>query len=83
MLSEDQIQKTILEIIGKIAPEADIAHLDPAERLRNQFDFDSVDFLNFAIALQAHLNVKIPEEDYPQLATINGCIAYLKSKCTP
>lgn len=83
MLSEDQIQKTILEIIGKIAPEADIEHLDPAERLRNQFDFNSVDFLNFAIALQAHLNVEIPEEDYPQLATINGCIAYLKSKCTP
>jgi acyl carrier protein len=82
MRSEDQIQKTILEIIGKIAPEADLAHLDPAERLRDQIDFDSVNFLNFAIALQAHLNVAIPEEDYPQLATINSYIAYLQSKCT-
>ena len=49
--------------------------------LRNQFDFDSVDFMNFAVALQTHLKVEIPEEDYPQLATLNGCIAYLKLKC--
>jgi len=83
MLTEDQIKKTAMELIGKIAPEADIANLDPADRFRNQFDFDSVDFMNFAVALQAKLNVEIPEEDYPQLATLKGCIAYLKSKCSP
>ena len=83
MLTEDQIKKTALELIGKIAPEADLANLDPADRLRNQFDFDSVDFMNFAVALQAHLNVVIPEEDYPQLATLKGCIAYLISRCNP
>lgn len=83
MLTEDQIKKKALELIGNIAPEADIGNLDPAERLRNQFDFDSVDFMNFAVALQAHLKVEIPEEDYPQLATLNGCIAYLKLKCNP
>jgi len=83
MLTEDQIKKVALELIGKIAPEADIENLDPADRLRNQFDFDSVDFVNFAVALQAQLNVEIPEEDYPQLATLKGCIAYLKSKCGP
>jgi len=82
-MTEDQIKKVVLEFIGKIAPEADIENLDPADRLRNQFDFDSVDFMNFAVALQTHLQVKIPEEDYPQLATLNGCIAYLESKCNP
>jgi acyl carrier protein len=83
MMTEDQIRKVALELIGKIAPEADIENLDPADRLRNQFDFDSVDFMNFAVALQEQLKVDIPEEDYPQLATLNGCIAYLKSKCNP
>ncbi len=82
MPTEDQIKKVALELIGKIAPDADIDNIDPAKRLRNQFDFDSVDFVNFAVALQKHLQVEIPEEDYPQLATLNGCIAYLKSKCT-
>jgi acyl carrier protein len=83
MLTEDQIKKVALALIGNIAPEADIEHLNPAERFHNQFDFDSVDFMNFAAALQAQVNVKIPEEDFPQLATLTGCIAYLKSKMTP
>jgi acyl carrier protein len=83
MFTEDQIQKTALAIIGSIAPEADISRLNPHERFRNQFDFDSVDFMNFAVALEEKLNVKIPEEDFPRLATLTGCVAYLKSKLNP
>jgi acyl carrier protein len=84
MMTEEQIKKVVLEVIGRIAPESDLEHLDPAERLRNQFDFDSVDFMNFAVALQSQLKVVIPEGDYPRLATLNGCIAYLRSKyCNP
>ncbi|MDR3629905.1 MAG: acyl carrier protein [Desulfocapsaceae bacterium] len=83
MMTEDQIKEVALKIISRIAPEADIANLDPADRLRNQFDFDSVDFMNFAVALQSHLKVEISEADYPQLASLNGCIAFLKSRCSP
>ena len=79
-MSEDQIKKSVLAIIGRIAPEADIEKLDPDERLRNQFDFDSVDFMNFAGAIKEDLHVEIPEEDYLQLSTLNSCIAYLKSR---
>jgi acyl carrier protein len=83
MITEDQIQKTALAIIGRIAPEAEIDHINPDERFRNQFDFDSVDFMNFAVALQEKLNVEIPEEDFPRLATLKGCVTYLKSKLNP
>jgi acyl carrier protein len=81
MLTEDQIKISALELIRKIAPEADIENLDPTIRFRDQFDFDSIDFMNFAIALQSRLDVEIPEEDYPHLATLKGCIAYLNLKC--
>lgn len=80
MLTEDKIKEVALDLIGKIAPEADIENLDPAVRFRDQFDFDSVDFMNFAVALQEQLKVEIPEEDYLKIGTLNGCIAYLKSK---
>ncbi len=83
MITEEQIKNVALELIGKIAPEANLADLDPAERFRNQFEFDSVDFMNFAVALQSQLKVEISEADYPQLATLNGCIAYLMAKCNP
>ena len=83
MLTDDQIKKVALDLIGTIAPEADIENLDPAVRFRDQFDFDSVDFMNFAVALQEQLKVEISEADYPQLATLNGCISYLKPKTDP
>ncbi len=82
MLTEDEIKKVVLELIGDIAPEADTEKINPEEPLRNQFDFDSVDFMNFAVALQDRLKVRIPEEAYLQLATLKSCIAYLKSKTT-
>jgi acyl carrier protein len=83
MMNEEQIRNMALEVLGKIAPNADLAHLDPKERLRDQFDFDSVDFMNFAVALQKRLTIVISEADYPQLATLNGCVAYLLGKCNP
>ena len=83
MLTEEIIKHTALDIISKIAPEADMACLDPNLRFRDQFDFDSVDFMNFALVLQIQINMEIPEEDYPQLATLQGCISYIQSKYIP
>jgi acyl carrier protein len=80
MAEAAHIRQTVLDVLANIAPEADIAHLDPNDRLRNQFDFDSVDFMNFAVALQERLQVDIPEKDYLQLATLSSCVAYLKAK---
>lgn len=45
---------------------------------RDQLNVDSTDFLNFVIGLHKELKVEIPEADYPELATLNGCVAYLK-----
>jgi acyl carrier protein len=83
MKTEEHIRKIVLDLIAKIAPEADLAHLDPAERFRNQFDFDSVDFVNFAAGLQQELRVRIPEEDFPRLSTLESCVTYLKSLMAP
>ena len=49
-LIENQNKKVVLGLIGKIAPEADIENIDPAFQFRDPFDFDSVDFMNVAVA---------------------------------
>jgi acyl carrier protein len=82
MLAE-QITKIVMQILGRIAPESDVSDIKPGERFRNQFQFDSVDFLNFALALEEQLHIKIPETDFPHLATLNGCIEYLSTRCEP
>jgi acyl carrier protein len=43
-------------------------------------DLDSMDFLNFVIALHEASGVDVPEKDYPQLASLNGCIEYLAAR---
>ncbi len=72
-----EIGTLILQTIKKIAPESNLENLNPGLRFRDQFDFDSVDFVNFIEQLQELFQIKIPETDYPQLATLNGGIAYL------
>jgi acyl carrier protein len=83
MMKEEQIKETILRLIRGIAPEAELEHLEPDKGFRDQFDFDSVDFLNLALALQEELKITIPETDFPELATLGGCVHYLQSKLVP
>jgi acyl carrier protein len=83
-MKAERIRNVVLSTLGQIAPEADLGSLEPDRGFRDQFDFDSVDFLNFALALQERVETIIPEEDYPSLTTLNGCIAYLLMKaCKP
>jgi len=76
-MSDDAINDTVLEVLGRIAPEADLGTIDPGEPLREQLDLDSVDFLNFVIGLHERLGIDIPEADYGKLASIDGAVAYL------
>ncbi len=73
----ESLRLKILALLGEIAPEADPQTLKPHVNLRDQLDLDSMDFLNFVIALHKEFQVDIPESDYPKLDTLNGCIAYL------
>jgi acyl carrier protein len=77
-MTEDEIKAVVLRTLGSIAPEADLSQVDPDVALRDQLDVDSIDFLNFIIGLHNELNVEIPEADYPELGTLNNCVAYLK-----
>ena len=79
-MKTDETKKTVLEILGQIAPEANLAELNPDISFRDQLDIDSMDFLNFVIALHKALQVEIPESDYAKLATLNGCLAYLQQR---
>jgi acyl carrier protein len=73
----DDIRNRVLECLGKIAPEADLATLSPSVPFRDQLDLDSMDFLNFVVALDEALHVAVPEADYGALTTLDDCVAYV------
>ena len=74
------LRELVLEVLGAIAPEADLSRLDPAEDLRDALEIDSMDLLHFAIGLHEQTGIEIPEADYPKIATLAGCLAYLEQR---
>jgi len=79
-MTEDEIRTAVVEQLVSVAPDIDAGDIDPAASFRDQFDIDSMDFLNFVIALHERLGVDIPEIDYPKLSSLDGCVAYLAGK---
>ena len=81
-MTPEEIREIIVDTLGNIAPEADASGLDPKADIRESLDIDSLDFLNFVIALHGRLHVDIPETDYPRLFTLGGAVDYLMEKTT-
>jgi len=79
-MNDSEIRAVLCEELGNIAPEMDLQKLDPLADLREALDIDSMDFLNFVIAVHHRLGVEIPELDYPKLVTLGGAISYLEAK---
>ena len=74
--SED-LRAKIMALLTTVAPEADGQDLKPNVNLRDQLDLDSMDFLNFVVAIHNEFGMEIPEVDYPKLSTLEGCAAYV------
>lgn len=76
-MTRDQLRAQTLEALGGIAPEADLGAIRGNVALRDQLDLDSMDFLNFLVAVHERTGVEIPEADYGKLATLDQLVAYL------
>lgn len=76
-MNNDEIRAGVIKTLSGIVPELDPATLKPAVSLRDQLDVDSMDFLNFLIALHQEFGVDVPEADAGKLATIDACVNYL------
>lgn len=75
---EAEIKSVIRDILGGIAPEADLDVVAGDEDLREALDLDSMDFLNFVVALHERTGADTPEADYPRLRTLDGAVAYFE-----
>ncbi|HUO04155.1 MAG TPA: phosphopantetheine-binding protein [Candidatus Binataceae bacterium] len=79
-MTDEAIKALVLKQLNRIAPEAETAELDPDVDMREQIDLDSMDILNLTIALHEATGVDIPESEYPHMTTLNGCVAYLRTR---
>ena len=75
----EDIDRIVLDLLKRIAPEARLDGLQAHLTFRDQFEFDSVDFLNFILHLEKQTGARISEIDYPRLSSLKGCRAYFRA----
>jgi acyl carrier protein len=79
-MNADDARTLVAEVLARIAPEVDLADIDPGEPMQPALDLDSIDFLNLMTGLHDRTGLEIAESDYPALATLDGCITYLTER---
>lgn len=79
-MTASNVRQIVLDIIADIAPDEDVTSIDDSKSLREQLDLDSMDFLDIVMELRKRHKVEVPQEDYPKLATLDSCVAYLTPK---
>ncbi|MBW3600786.1 MAG: acyl carrier protein, partial [Planctomycetes bacterium] len=59
-------------------PDEDLSGLEEGAPFRDQLEMDSMDFLDIVMELRKRYRIQIPEEDYPQLASMESTVNYLE-----
>jgi acyl carrier protein len=73
----------VVAAIAAVAPDVDVAAIDPHADLRDAAGLDSMDFLHVVSAVHTAAGLEIPEWDYPQLGTLGGLTAYVTARWAP
>jgi acyl carrier protein len=76
-MNDTEIRSTVKDVITEVAPDADLANLDPAADLRDALDIDSMDFLNVVVGIHERLGVDVPESDYDRVRNLDALVAYV------
>lgn len=79
-MTAHNVRQIVIDIISDIAPDEDVTTLDDKKSLREQLDLDSMDFLDIVMELRKRHKIEVPQEDYPKLASLESCVAYLSPK---
>jgi acyl carrier protein len=72
-----EARQLLERLLHHIAPDVDLAEIDPGESLHDAADLDSMDFLNLVTALHEETGIDVPERDYGLLSSIDGFVAYV------
>jgi acyl carrier protein len=78
-MTDAELMDIVKATLFSVAPDLEGENIEPEETFRDQFEIDSMDFLNFVIGLNKRTSVEIPEADYPKLQTPADTVAYLRA----
>lgn len=79
-MNEPEARTAVLAAINEVAPDVDTQELDPASRLRQDLELDSLDFLRLLELLAQSTGVSTPEDDYADLTSIQRLVDYIAAR---
>ncbi len=82
-MTDAGIIEELRAILGDIAPDLEVSAIDANADLRNDVGLDSMDFLNFVIAVHKRLHVDVPEADYSKVDSLTKFARYIAAKGRP
>jgi acyl carrier protein len=69
-MTRTKIEEQVLGALGAVVPAAKGRALDPDALIRDQVELDSMDFLDFVLAVERRFSIDVSPTSYPQFATI-------------
>ena len=77
MPSKEEILETVRELIVEIAEDMDIDEADVKNdsHLVDDLELDSMALLEILAGMEKEFGVKIPESEFPNLTSIDACVA--------
>ncbi|MFM9373186.1 phosphopantetheine-binding protein [Streptomyces sp. Da 82-17] len=79
-MNHDEARRHVRQAVQRAVPDADFTGLGPGVSLRDAFEMDSLNFLEFVEALAELSGTDLTEDDYPALDTWDGCAALLLAR---
>lgn len=79
-MTDAELAELVTRALCDVAPDLEGETIDPIRSFRDQFEIDSMDFLNFVVRLHKATGVDIPEQDYPKVQNLADIVAYLRGQ---
>jgi acyl carrier protein len=76
-MKNSEVRQAIVDIIARIAPDEDLSSMNDEDRIRDQIDLDSMDFLDIVMELRKVYGIEVPEDDYMELSTLGRATHFL------
>ncbi len=79
-MTREEVGQAVIDIIIDIVPDEDCSNINPDEKLRDQLELDSMDFLDIVMELRKKYGIEVPEKEYGELESLTSCMNYLEPK---
>lgn len=78
-MTKEAIYETVVQVIRQQRHEDDLP-VTPGMSLRDDLGVDSIELMEFVIAVEDEFKIDIPDEDVDQMVSMADLLSYLEKK---